>query len=356
MKVFDLKDDMTHNNVLITKDINEALKNFLSAASYDKKAIIVDENTEEHCLPIIADTVGEHWLLKTHSGEANKHLGTCEQLWGALTEAGFSRKDLVINLGGGVIGDMGGFVASTYKRGIDFINLPTTLLSQVDASIGGKLGIDFNGLKNHIGLFREPSKVIVYPPFIKTLSKRELYSGFAEVIKHALIKDPVYWKHLTDSSIEDYSWSEIIDRSISIKGEVVDNDPYEKGERKILNFGHTLGHAVETHFLETEERLLHGEAIAVGMICETYLSHKFSGLKENELSEITEFIPKNYELKKLDTQLFERIILLTLQDKKNHAGMVNYSLLKSIGQCGYDYQVPRQLVLDSLFYYNEIVK
>ncbi|MEL6559176.1 MAG: 3-dehydroquinate synthase [Bacteroidota bacterium] len=347
---------MINNNVTVTSDINQELGDFLKSRDYQKIAVIVDENTEAHCLPQILESIGEHWLLKINSGETNKTLSTCEQLWNALTEASFSRKDLVINLGGGVIGDMGGFVASTYKRGIDFINLPSTLLSQVDASIGGKLGIDFNGYKNHIGIFREPTQVIVYPAFIQTLSKRELYSGFAEVIKHGLIKDAAYWSGLINKSFEDYDWLKIINHSIEIKSEVVENDPYEKGERKILNFGHTIGHAIETYFLETPDRLLHGEAIAVGMICEAFLSSKFAGLPENQLTEISDFIIKTYDLQKIDTRLFEEIMSLTLQDKKNHAGMVNYSLLKEVGECGFDYQVPGQLVLDSLFYFNSLVK
>lgn len=347
---------MINNNVIVTNDINQELGNFLKESDYQKIAVIVDENTEAHCLPKVIESIGEHWLLKISSGETNKTISTCEQLWNALTEASFSRRDLVINLGGGVIGDMGGFVASTYKRGIDFINLPTTLLSQVDASIGGKLGIDFNGFKNHIGIFREPTKVIVYPPFIDTLSRRELYSGFAEVIKHGLIKDAAYWNGITTKEFDDYDWLQIINHSIEIKSEVVDNDPYEEGERKILNFGHTIGHAIETYFLETPQRLLHGEAIAVGMICEAFLSNKFAGLTENQLIEISNFIIKTYDLQKIDTQLFEDIISLTLQDKKNHAGLVNYSLLREVGECGFDYQVPGQLVLDSLFYYNKLIK
>lgn len=347
---------MIENNIIVTNDINKEIRNILENSDYQKVAIIADENTESHCLPLILDAVGEHWLLRINSGETNKNLNTCEQLWSALTEASFGRKDLIINLGGGVIGDMGGFVASTYKRGIDFINLPSTLLSQVDASIGGKLGIDFNGFKNHIGIFKDPAKVIVYPEFIKTLSQRELYSGFAEVIKHGLIKDAAYWSKMTHTEFKDYDWSQIINHSIEIKSEVVENDPFEQGERKILNFGHTIGHAIETYFLETPERLLHGEAIAVGIICEAFLSFKFAGLSESELNEITNYIVRTYKPQTIDNQIFEKIILLTLQDKKNHAGIVNYSLLKGIGECGYDYQVPKQLVLDSLFYFNKIIK
>lgn len=347
---------MIENNVLITDDVATTLREALADQSYNKIAVIVDEHTEEHCLPLVAEAIGEHWLLPIKSGEENKILDTCAQLWGALTEASFGRKDLVINLGGGVIGDMGGFVASTYKRGLDFINLPTTLLAQVDASIGGKLGIDFEGLKNHIGLFKAPTQVIVYPDFIKTLSKRELYSGFAEVIKHALIKDATYWKTISGQSFDSYDWNHLIKHSIEIKKEVVTSDPYEGGERKILNFGHTLGHAVETHFLHTTERLLHGEAIAVGMICEAFLSYKFAGLEEQAMKEISEFIVGIYQPKQIDVQLFDTIIQLTLQDKKNHAGLVNYSLLKGIGRCGFDYQVSKQLVLDSLFYFNSLLK
>ena len=355
MKVFRI-DNMIENNVVITDDVADTLKQALSVRQYDKIAVIVDEHTEAHCLPFISDTVGEHWLLPIKSGEEHKTLDTCAQLWHALTDASFGRKDLVINLGGGVIGDMGGFVASTYKRGLDFINLPTTLLAQVDASIGGKLGIDFDGLKNHIGLFKAPELVIVFPEFIETLPKRELYSGFAEVIKHALIKDASYWLRITGSDFGSYDWNELIAHSVDIKKEVVSGDPFEGGERKILNFGHTIGHAVETHFLHSDKRLLHGEAIAVGMICESYLSHKFAGLSEEKLKEIVAFIVDVYQPVEIDTHLFDTIIQLTLQDKKNHAGFVNYSLLKDIGRCGFDYQVSKQLVLDSLFFYNNLLK
>jgi len=343
-------------NVIVTNDVGAEIKSVLAGEAYQKIAVIVDENTEEHCLPLIIDSIGAHWLLKINSGEINKTINTCEQLWGALTEASFGRKDLVINLGGGVIGDMGGFVASTYKRGIDFINLPTTLLSQVDASIGGKLGVDFNGFKNHIGLFKDPAKVIVFPEFIKTLSDRELRSGFAEVIKHGLIRDAAYWHKLSNMEFADFNWSQIIGQSIEIKKEVVESDPYEKGERKILNFGHTIGHAIETYFLETDERLLHGEAIASGMICEAFLSHKFAGLSAEELNEISTFLLRTYQPKAINTQVFDSLISLTMQDKKNHAGSVNYSLLKGIGECGFNYQVPTNLVLDSLFFLNSLIK
>lgn len=347
---------MIPESVIVTNDIQSELTTFFTQNNYQKIAVIVDENTEQHCLPLVLDYLPEHWLIKIKSGEEQKHLGTCTQIWEYLTEAQFGRRDLVINLGGGVIGDMGGFVASTYKRGMDFINLPSTLLSQVDASIGGKLGIDFNGFKNHIGVFQDPKRVIVFPKLIETLSDRELRSGFAEVIKHGLIADAEYWQSVSSSDHKDQSWMEVIHHSIGIKGKVVAEDPRENGLRKILNFGHTLGHAVETYFLETENRLLHGEAIAVGMIMEAFLSHKFAGLSGEALEEISNYLLKIYEPTAIEEKLFDPIIKLTGQDKKNASGKVNYSLLRKIGDCGFDYQPETALVLDSMFYFNSLLK
>ncbi len=347
---------MIPESVIVTDDIQSELTTFLTQNNYQKIAVIVDENTSAHCLPLLLDFLPEHWLIQIKSGEEQKHLGTCSQLWESLTEAQFGRRDLVINLGGGVIGDMGGFVAATYKRGMDFLNIPSTLLSQVDASIGGKLGIDFNGLKNHIGVFQDPKKVIVYPKLIDTLPPRELRSGFAEVVKHGLIADKEYWQQVSAKPLDQQSWHDIIRHSIAIKGKVVMEDPKENGLRKILNFGHTLGHAVETYFLETDQRLLHGEAIAVGMIMEAFLSYKFAGLPKSELDEITSYLLNIYQPVPIYEKLFETIIKLTGQDKKNTSGKVNYSLLRKIGDCGFDYQPETAMVLDSMFYFNSLLK
>lgn len=348
---------MENHRTEITNDIAQSIRNFLDGNQYSKIAVICDENTEAHCLPKILPSLPEHFLLRIDSGEENKHLGTCEQLWLALTEAGFDRKGLVINLGGGVIGDMGGFVASTYKRGMHFLNIPTTLLSQVDASVGGKLGVDFHGFKNHIGLFAEPQNVLIDTSFYSTLPKRELFSGFAEVIKHGLIYDQTYWERIKHINPETAEWTDLVDRSIQIKKEVVSADPFESGMRKILNFGHTLGHAVESYFLDRQDqRLLHGEAIAIGMICEAYLSSKFTGLSKPQLEEVVNYLIQVYQPNPIDKALFEEIINLTIQDKKNEGGVIQFSLLKSIGDCAINIPISAPDMLDSLFYFNEQVQ
>ncbi|MEO9852676.1 MAG: 3-dehydroquinate synthase [Reichenbachiella sp.] len=348
---------MENHRTEITNDITQSIRNFLSGKKYSKIAVICDENSEEHCLPKILDALPEHFLFRTDSGEENKHLGTCEKLWMALTEAGFDRKGLVINLGGGVIGDMGGFVASTYKRGMDFLNIPTTLLSQVDASVGGKLGVDFHGFKNHIGLFAEPQNVLIDTSFYGTLPEREVRSGFAEVIKHGLIYDKSYWEKVKLVDLKTADWTNLVTRSIEIKKEVVSEDPFESGLRKILNFGHTLGHAIESHFLDKgEQRLLHGEAIAAGMICEAYLSQKFTGLSTDELEEIVSYLIEIYEPVAVDKSLFDEIIGLTLQDKKNEGGSVQFSLLKTIGACQVNVPISAPDMLDAMFYLNKCLE
>ncbi|MEM6829454.1 MAG: 3-dehydroquinate synthase family protein, partial [Bacteroidota bacterium] len=237
----------------ITNHPTQILDQLVEKWRPDKIAVLVDENTFEHCLPLVK--VEGTSIIQIESGESNKNLETCSHIWSHMTQHAFTRKSLLVNLGGGVIGDMGGFAASTYKRGIKFVNMPSTLLSQVDASIGGKLGIDFEGLKNHIGLFREPDHVIVYPGFLATLPQREMKSGFAEVIKHSLIADKTHWEYLKTTTFNDLNWNEMIPKSIAIKQEVVSKDPTEQGYRKVLNFGHTLGHAIESHFLNSETPL-----------------------------------------------------------------------------------------------------
>ncbi len=345
---------MQNHKTEITKDIVGSIQNFLAEKKYSKIGVLVDENTQEHCLPKVLDALPEHYLLVIKSGEENKNLSTCEDIWMAMTEAGFDRKALLINLGGGVIGDMGGFAATAYKRGFDFLNIPTTLLSQVDASVGGKLGIDFHGFKNHIGFFKEPKNVLIYTGFFETLPKNELRSGFAEVIKHGLIYDAPYWEKVKTLDVFNTDWTGIVEHSIEIKKKVVTEDPFESGLRKILNFGHTIGHAVETYFLE-RDRLLHGEAIAVGMICEAYLSKKLTGLTNEALQEITDYLIKIYQPRSIDPNLFDEILGFTLQDKKNEGGVVQFSLLQEIGKCTINIPVSTADMVDSLFYFNKEV-
>lgn len=270
-----------------------------------------------------------------------------------MTKEELDRHALVINVGGGVIGDMGGFCAAVYKRGIDFIQVPTTLLAQVDASVGGKLGIDFQGFKNHLGVFNIPKSVLIDPVFLQTLPEREIRSGFAEIIKHCLIADGAKWQEIRGKDFEAQNWPDLIAHSVKIKQQVVDQDPTEKGLRKILNFGHTLGHAVETCFLNksAKERLFHGEAIAVGMIMEAYLSFERKMIDQQTLTDIEEFLFATYGKVKIKPEDVEEIIALTRQDKKNKGKEIRFSLLSGAGQCAFDIVVTAAEMRRSIAYY-----
>ena len=302
-------------------------------SNYSTIAILVDENTRKHCLPILIKRVPvlkNVIIIEIQSGEENKNIATCNYIWQQLTNHNFNRNSLLINLGGGVIGDMGGFCASTYKRGIDFMQIPTTLLAMVDASVGGKLGIDFDGLKNQIGLFANPKSVLINPEFLKTLDENQLVFGFAEVVKHALIADLDFWNYLTKTDFQDLIWEEVIAHSIAIKNKIVLNDPKEKGERKKLNFGHTFGHAIESYYLQKGTPIFHGQAIALGMLIES----EMSDLTEIEKAEITAFILSNFALPHNPAK--NQLIAFMQNDKKNKDGKINFSLLKGIGNCSID--------------------
>ena len=301
----------------------------LDISTYSKVAILVDENTKRDCLfklPQIENAL----IIEIKSGEEYKNISTCNFIWEQLTINNFDRNALLINLGGGVIGDMGGFCATTYKRGLEFIHIPTTLLAMVDASVGGKLGIDFKGFKNQIGLFNNPKAVLISSEFLETLAESELKSGFAEVVKHALISDNSLWLKLKNTPFTDLDWEDIIDTSVQIKNKIVLADPFEKGERKKLNFGHTFGHAIESYYLEKRTPISHGEAVFMGMILET----KISDLSETEKNEIKNYILSDFSLpctpKKSNLHKF------LINDKKNQNGKINFTLLNGIGNCSFD--------------------
>lgn len=333
--------------------ISSSLPQFLSQNEYSHIAVLVDENTQKHCLDkILSFLPGKFTKIVVKSGEANKHLATCEKVWHAMTKANMDRHALLINLGGGVIGDLGGFCASTYKRGIDFIQIPTTVLSQVDASVGGKLGIDFHGFKNHIGVFQLPKTVLIDPDFTNTLDWREKRSGYAEIIKHCLIRDEDQWYKICKQDWENVDIAALVNHSVEIKKAVVEEDPKEAGLRKILNFGHTLGHAVETFLLEKgKRRILHGEAVAVGMITEAFLSYQRSLINLAELESIEAYLFATYGKVQIAESEIPAIIDLTLQDKKNKGNEVRFSLLTGIGDCGYDIPVSKAEMKKALVYY-----
>ncbi len=342
------------SEIIFTANPEASLQAFLSKRNYSNIVLLVDEQTRKHCLPAFANISKTAHIIEIKSGEEEKNLSTCIHIWSRMTALGLDRKAVMVNLGGGVIGDMGGFCASTYKRGIDFIQVPTTLLSQVDASVGGKLGIDFEHYKNHIGVFKDPEAVIISSTFLNTLDSRELRSGFAEVIKHALIADLDAWNTIKHKSLQDQVWNEVIPHSVNIKFNITTEDPLEKGLRKVLNFGHTLGHAVESYFLEKGQRILHGEAIAIGMIVESYLALEKGFLSENELEEIQTYLLSIYGHVNIPTSSLDEIIGLTLQDKKNEQGHVLFSLLEKLGKANYNISISAELMKKSLTYYNSL--
>ena len=333
------------------------LKDLLNQRKYSKVFVFADTNTAELCIPIFRsflDDLEDFDIIETDPGEENKNIDFCIGIWKTLLDFGADRKCLMINLGGGVITDMGGFVASTYKRGIDFINIPTTLLSQVDASVGGKTGIDIDNVKNMVGTFSLPQAVFIENIFLTTMSKREMLSGFAEMIKHGLIADQSYYKSLKGSDYQNIS-PKAIYRSVEIKNEVVTTDPFEKGLRKILNFGHTIGHAVETYALTHDKKpLTHGEAIAIGMICEAFLSAKYCNLTPDELIDITQYIQSTYPKYNIKEKSFRTLLSLMQSDKKNEDGQIMFSLLEKIGHCTFNCRVTTADILSSLAYYNNL--
>lgn len=335
----------------ITETSGIAISQFLKKNSYSNVFVLVDENTVHYCLPLVDEYIGNYQKIEIRSGEVNKTLETCSTIWQALTDAEADRNALLINLGGGVIGDMGGFCASTYKRGIDFVNIPTTLLSQVDASIGGKLGIDFNGFKNHVGVFRLPNKVIVDPWFLRTLPKNELRSGVAEMIKHAFIRDIDHLKQLGNLNLEEADWMPLIEKSVVIKNKIVEADPTEKGERKLLNFGHTVGHAIESYFLEKGKPVLHGEAVAAGMIAELYLSEKHTGLSSGDKTKLIESIDQIFDRVEIPETDWEIILTNLEQDKKNKGKIIEAVLLTKPGEAQHSIPISKEDVRESLAFY-----
>lgn len=343
------------NNYQIAFGANgyQLLNNIIETNKYSKIFILVDENSNEHCLqnvlPLI-ETEVDIEIVELESGEENKTIETCVQIWNVLIELGADRKSLIINLGGGVITDLGGFIASTFKRGVDFINIPTTLLAMVDASIGGKNGVDLGGLKNQIGTITNPKLIIIDSVFLETLPQNQLKSGLAEMLKHGLIAQKLHWqnfKNYSELNFEDFE--SLIAESIEIKNQIVNQDPTENGIRKALNFGHTLGHAIETFFLENPEKtnLLHGEAIVAGMIMESYISYQKGLLNEVDFLEIKTTLKGIFKTIEIHENEHQNILELLIHDKKNEYGKVQFVLLNAIGNVIINQSVDNELIIEA---------
>lgn len=341
---------MAEGHVQLSDNAAVLVQDFLANQDFTQLAVLVDAHTHIHCYPIIQQQLPAHTLIKIPAGEAYKNIDSCLSIWKNLTDLNFDRHALLLVLGGGVLGDMGGFCAATYKRGISFILMPTTLLAQVDASIGGKLGIDFEHYKNHIGVFQQPLATLISPVFLNTLPLRELRSGFAEVIKHCLIGDKAMWEIIRTKTLADQDWTTLIPHSIKIKEDITQKDPREKGIRKALNFGHTIGHALETYFLTTSKPIFHGEAVAMGMIMESKIAHSKGHLTFDELDQIKAYV---FSIFGKVTEPFssQEIIRLTLQDKKNKGNEVLMAVPKGIGTCVWDETTSEKEMLEAIEYY-----
>jgi 3-dehydroquinate synthase len=337
------------NPVHVHSDPSILLGSFFDKQVYSKIVVLTDRNTRLLCYPIVSSFLPAHEIIEIEAGETFKNIDTCQVIWQKMTDLRLDRHALMVVLGGGVLGDMGGFCAATYKRGIDFVLLPTTLLAQVDASVGGKLAIDFNGIKNHIGVFRLPMATLICPAFLKTLPFRELRSGYAEVIKHCLISDRLMWDEVRKDQVADQDWDAVIRHSVAFKSKVVTEDPTEKGRRKILNFGHTVGHALETYFLETDERLYHGEAIAAGMQAESFLAMKKGLISPDERQQIVDYLTSIYG--EFYVPKDPEIIEIMRQDKKNKANKILMALPQGIGNATWDVEVNEEQVIEALSFF-----
>jgi 3-dehydroquinate synthase len=317
---------------------NARFIDLLAQFSNSKIAILVDENTHDHCLEFLItgfEALAEAEVIMLPAGEENKVLEVCFQVWETLTEAGFGRHDLLINLGGGMVTDLGGFVASVYKRGFAFVHIPTSLLGMVDAAVGGKTGIDLAGYKNQLGTFQEPLATFVDTGFLQTLPDTEWRNGFAELLKHALIADKTLWEALTQiKNIPLELTADQIRRGVEIKREIVFQDPIESGLRKTLNFGHTIGHALESYYLHSDIPLAHGHAVAIGMLLEAQLSVYQANLSQTEFAAIEKCIKQTYPIQIPNDA--EALWTLMQQDKKNANGEVRCCLLNAIGTCVFD--------------------
>ncbi len=345
------------SNVLFEGILYQYLNEYCNKISISKIIVVVDENTLELCLPIFKNRVSFDFdFIEIKPGEAYKTMISVQYIWQKLIDLEVDRNSLIINLGGGVVTDMGGFAALTYKRGLPYINIPTTLLGMVDAAIGGKTGVDFNGLKNQIGLIQEPLLVGIDPVYLKTLPQRECLSGMGEVYKYGFIADAELYQTL-QSYKGSYPSEEVIKRCVNIKKNIVSQDLTEQAVRKTLNFGHTLGHAIESYYLTKPEaqQLRHGEAVAIGMIMALYLSHVKTGLPEKACREGQLLLKSRFTTPQLPEEDQKHIITYLKHDKKNRHDTLQFVLLQSIGQAVWNITVTTEEVYQAFENYQRLL-
>ena len=349
---------MSKQKVIICQDLKKDLYSAIQECPHDKLFILVDEHTRELCLPLISGFgyLNDANIITIGAEDVHKNVETLVHVWQSLGDGGASRHSLMINLGGGMVTDLGGFAASTFKRGIKYINIPTTLLAMVDASVGGKTGINFNGLKNEIGVFSPAEYVLIDTEFLKSLDARNLLSGYAEMLKHGIISTTGHWAELLNFNMIDIDYKALqtlVAKSVQIKEGIVAEDPFEKGIRKALNLGHTAGHAFESLALETNRPVLHGYAVAWGIVCELYFSHLRTGFPKDKLRQTVQFIKDHYGVFTFDCKQYDRLYQFMTHDKKNNAGIINFTLMGEIGDIRINQSANQEEIFEMLDFYRE---
>lgn len=344
--------------IIISKDINSDITAALGKCGHDRIFVLTDETTRRLCLQKIQDApiLGDAQTITIPPGDTNKTIETAAQVWTALQRGGATRHTCLINLGGGMVTDLGGFVASTFKRGLDFINIPTTLLSMVDASVGGKTGVNFGGLKNEIGVFRDSLCVIINTSFLGTLDSQNLRSGYAEMLKHGLISDTETWAKLLSFDLGKPDLQRLqgmVADSIKVKERVVEQDPTEKNIRKALNLGHTVGHAIESLAMRKGSPVLHGYAVAWGLAAELYLSCVKTGFPTDKMRQTVRFITENYGNPSITCDDYDCLLELMRHDKKNTAGTINFTLLGGIGDIRLNQSASQNEIFEALDFCRE---
>ena len=350
---------MSEQKVVICEDLNRELEEFLSSLQYDKLFILTDTNTFGKCYPLVKalPSLCDAPVITVEAGDTHKGIEQMVAIWSRLSNEGASRNSLLINLGGGMITDMGGFAGATFKRGIRTINIPTTLMASVDAAVGGKTGVNFNGLKNEIGSFYPPLCVFIDCKFLQTLDHDNILSGYAEMIKHGLISSIDTYASVLLFDLDqpmNYSFlNRMVAQSVAVKEHIVEEDPKEKGIRKALNFGHTIGHAYESLSFKKNKPLLHGHAVAAGIVSELYLSHRLCNFPMDKLSQVVYYIKEYYRPFIFDCKDYETLYELMTHDKKNEGGVINFTLLANIGEVRINQSVTKEKILESLDFYRE---
>ncbi len=352
---------MNPQKVVMSHDLEEVLTAAVAECEKDRLFILTDETTKALCLPVIEryDCLKGAQVITIGATDTHKTLDSLAHVWEALGEGGATRHSLLINLGGGMVTDLGGFAASTFKRGINYINIPTTLLSMVDASVGGKTGINFRGLKNEIGVFNNAATVILDTQFLKTLDAENILSGYAEMLKHGLIDSEAHWAELVNFSLGNIesietlgNLSKILEKSVAVKQRIVTEDPTEHGIRKALNLGHTAGHAFESFALK-HQPILHGYAVAYGLVCELYLSCIKTGFPTDKMHQTVNFIHEHYGKMAITCDDYPQLMELMTHDKKNVAGIINFTLLGGIGDIRINQTATKDEIYEALDFYRE---